>query len=118
MTAAETQNSPRPRCAVTAVMTVAWLLAILAPRAATADEVYGCVRLGDEMAGKRTLELQGGGPPGGKIQVRTDQHGNYRVFLEPGRYEARLIAEENTEPQVVHTLPAPVQLDLNFPRNR
>lgn len=91
------------------------LLAALAPPAAFADEVYGQVTIGGRLASGGTLEFRRPGSSGGTVAVGVGQDGNYRVFLEPGRYEARLKLPEATRPLGVTSLPAPIRQDLVFP---
>ena len=96
---------------------MAWLFIALAPAGASAGEVYGTVTRDRRPAGDATLELRRAVSPGSVIEVRTDEKGGYRVFLEPGQYEARLRAQPSaplSAPQVVRSLPAPVRRDLDF----
>lgn len=91
------------------------LLAALASPAAFADEVYGQVMIGGRPANGGTLEFRRPGSPSGTVAVGIAQDGSYRVFLEPGRYEARLKLPEATRPLGVTSLPAPIRQDLVFP---
>ena len=91
------------------------LIAALASPAAFADEVYGQVMIGGRPASGGTLEFRRPGSPSGTVAAGIGQNGSYRVFLEPGRYEARLKVPETTRPLGVTSLPAPIRQDLVFP---
>jgi hypothetical protein len=90
------------------------LLAALTSPAAFADELYGQVRLGANPARGGTLEFRRAGSPGGTVTVGIAPDGSYRVFLEPGRYEARLTEGGARQPVGVTSLPAPIRQDLVF----
>lgn len=91
------------------------MLAVLASSPAVADEVYGQVKVGGHPVRGGTLEFRRQGSPGGTVAVGIGEDGNYRVFLEPGRYEARLRGPGTTRPVGVSSLPAPIRQDLVFP---
>jgi hypothetical protein len=91
------------------------LLVALASPAAFADEVYGQVKIGGRLTRGGTLEFRRPGSPSGSVAVGIGQDGSYRVFLEPGRYEARIKLPEATRPLRVTSLPAPIRQDLVFP---
>jgi hypothetical protein len=91
------------------------LLAAVVPSGATADELYGRVVVGGHSARGGSLEFRREGSGGGTVAVGIAADGSYRVFLEPGRYAARLTTPDATRPIGVTSLPAPVRQDLVFP---
>jgi len=101
--------------AVRAAAAFGCVLASLLSSAASANEVYGTVSLQGRPAQNGTLVLRrnGDGQARGEIQVSLDPVGRYRVFLEPGLYDATLTGT-NGPSQIVSSLPAPVRRDLNF----
>jgi hypothetical protein len=77
--------------------------------------VYGHVSLeGQASLARGTITVEG---QTGRAQVATDEAGNYRVFLAPGRYTARYrdSAGQEWEAQV-ESYPGPLQQDIVFRR--
>jgi len=98
-----------------AAATAAWLFLSAASQCARADEVSGTVTVGGVPTKNATLVLRREPFTGAAIEVPIDHAGLYRVFLEPGRYQANL-KDGPREVQVVQSLPAPVRRDLSFGR--
>jgi hypothetical protein len=90
------------------------LVVVLSPRPSTAGEVTGEVKLdGVVVQPGTTLELRRAGDVR-KIRLLVGKDGSYRVFLEPGRYSARL--EGARGELTVRSFPAAVRQDLQFQR--
>lgn len=96
----------------------AGLVAAVASQCAQAGDVYGKVTLGGSPQSGKGLEFERKeGSAAGKVAVPIDQNANYRVFLEPGRFEATLITDaRRCGPKPVDSLGAPLRSDLNFSR--
>jgi hypothetical protein len=106
----------RRLCAAGAVATLAALaLSLLLCVPAHAGMVYGHVSLeGQASLARGTITVEG---QSGRGQVTTDEAGNYRVFLAPGRYTARYNgpAGQQWEAQI-ESYPGPLQQNIVFKR--
>lgn len=91
---------------------------LVVPLSASADEVLGRVTLGRKPATRQTLEFRrvDKADQGIPVTVTTNERGEYRIFLEPGEYKAKLDVPGAEQPleQTVQSLAVRVQKDLKF----
>jgi hypothetical protein len=108
---------PPGRCNRVAAAALAFLIIVGGGQAA-ADEVYGRVMVGGKPKANAVLLVQREGGTEGVIEVSANAEGIYRVFLEPGRYQAWLKTPGQTttrsETKTIVSLPAPARHDLAF----
>jgi len=109
------EHRRRSRAAGAVATLVALSLSLLLCVPAQAGMVYGHVSLeGQASLARGTITVEG---QSGRGQVTTDDAGDYRVFLAPGRYTARYNgpAGQQWEAQI-ESYPGPLQQDIVFRR--
>lgn len=89
---------------------------LAAPLSANAGEVLGQVTLQEDRtpAANRTLEFRrvDGADEGIPVTISTNENGEYRIFLEPGEYVAKL--QGNNRTQTVRSFAVRIQEDLKL----